>query len=256
MYTKYNGGWPGGPQTNFNEICYSLVNQIDVFKRHRAFTGVIGNDVRDGEIGITIYETIKNTNPKLLDQKYIDKFLQNDKIGNPIIHEIYDLNISTGTLIFMNHLNHIISNFFDIKSIVEIGSGYGGQCKIIKDFIDADYTCIDIPGCLELCKTYLGKLEVNANFIDSNNVPELYTDLVISNFCLNELDEVGIDFYFDRIIKNSKYIYIAAGNFQNIPRNNYLLQKCTEYFDITVHQETPKITKHNNIFIIGKKINV
>lgn len=252
---KYNGKWPGGPSEDFNSVCYKLTQQINLFKQHPSFTGVIGNDVRDQNTGTKIYDFINQINPELLTEKYINKFIQNDKIGNPIIHKIYDLNISTGTLIFMNHLNNIISNFniSNINSVIEIGSGYGGQCKIIKDFIDTQYTCIDIPGCLELCKTYLSMLDVNVSFISNESVPDLSCDLVISNFCLNELDETGIDFYFDKIIKNSKNLYISAGDFRDIPRSNHLIKKCNEYFDVSVYNETPKITSHNNIFIIGKQ---
>lgn len=251
---SYNGKWPGGPEENFNDVCFQLAKDISSFKQHSSFTHVIGNDTRSELISKELYEFIKNNNPVLLQEKYLNKFIENDRIGQPRIYKIDNINISPGTLIFMRHLYDIINNFSGIKSIIEIGSGYGGQCKVIKDYLDVDYTCVDIPGCLELCKVYLNRLNVDATFISNRDVPKLSADLVISNYCLNELNETGVDFYFDSIIKNASNLYISAGNFNlELPRSQHLLNRCNELFNITIHNEIPKVSKHNNIFIVGKK---
>jgi len=155
----------------------------------------------------------------------------------------------------MKILHDITSNFDNITSIVEIGSGYGGQCKVIKDYLDVEYTCIDQPNCLALCEAYLRELKVDANFMNAQQVRPLFPDLTISTYCISELDEIGINFYFDDIIKNSKSIYFIVGNYkEDMPRHKHLIKKCEEFFNISIHKESPQTTKHHNIIIIGKKI--
>ena len=41
--------------------------------------------------------------------------------------------------------------------------------------------------------------------MDSKKVQKTSSDLVISNYCISELDEDGIDFYFDNIVNESNF---------------------------------------------------
>ena len=180
--------------------------------------------------------------------------IKNDKIGSPNIFNFEGKLISSGVLIHTKILLDIIKYFKNINSIIEIGSGYGGQCKILNDYFhNINYTCIDQPNCLNLCKTYLNKLKLNnINFVNINNINQMSADLVISNYCLSELDEKGIDFYFNKIIKFTKNIYFAVGNYrENLSSHKFLINKCREYFNIKIYSENPRTSNHNNIYIVG-----
>ena len=250
---NYPGSWPGGPKSKdeFEETCIHLSQNLFNFKRNPIFCAVINNDGRGFSHAKEMYNVIEEKCPDLLKIENLNKFTENDKIGNPPkVYEFNNVNISPGTIIFMKVLSDIY-NFENVNSIVEIGTGYGGQCKIIKDYLDVNYTCVDNSGCLTLCKSYLKKMNVEAEFVESDNVPNITTDLVISNYCLSELDNNGIDFYFEKIIKNSKYIYFTLSDFnEDNRRYAHLLKRCKELFDV---QLFPIHKNHPNYIISGIK---
>lgn len=254
------GFWVGGVD-GFDKRCSQIARDYGLFKTFKQdgkFRQVVGNDVRPLYVAQAIYNHLKQTHPDLVSQEMLVKFLENDELGSPITHNLKKVEISAGTLIFIMHLSNIIDAFGkDIKSVVEIGSGYGGQALIInKYFPDLDYYgCVDTDGALELCDEYLSHWGDFIEFhLANENLPRISSDLVVSNYCLNEMNEDGVDFYVNKLLRFTDNIYLACGNFsEEVPRNKYLLDKLGELFDIEVREELPKITNHNNIIITGKK---
>jgi hypothetical protein len=96
----------------------------------------------------------------------------------------------------------------DNKDIVEIGIGYGGQCKMVYDlFKPKSYTLIDHPSVIELAKKYLKEFDIDpvqkvGNF-----------DLLISNYAFTEIDRSFQDKYKDYFISQSKKGYITCNWF-------------------------------------------
>jgi cyclopropane fatty-acyl-phospholipid synthase-like methyltransferase len=251
---KYPGSWPGNPNPHaFDYRCYELSNNLADFKKDRLFIGTIGNDVASYETALQFYNFIVTNRIDLLKKERLDRFLENDKVGNPKIYTIENIQISPGTLIFMKVLSDI-SGLKDVSTIIEIGSGYGGQCKIITEGLDVEYTCVDQPGCLALCKSYLREVGTTAKFMQSDSVQPTETDLVISNYCISELDVAGIDFYFDKIVKTAKYIYFAVGNYKHQSiTHRHLIKKSEEYFNVEICPEDPQTSHHTNIIIRGNR---
>tara|TARA_R110000823_G_scaffold315331_1_gene446615 strand:+ start:786 stop:1550 length:765 start_codon:yes stop_codon:yes gene_type:complete len=250
---EFTGEWTGGGSTG--KVFNSYVTKLTLpnFKVDPTFATIIGNDTRNKETALKFYSYIKSNNPEFLEESNLKKFIVNDTLGNPKLYTFEGITISPGTLVFMKVLSDI-ATFKDVKSIVEIGSGYGGQAQIIKASLDVDYTCIDIPGVLGLCSSYLGELGTSATFIPSTDVKEVSADLVISNYALSELDETGVQFYLDHVVKNCKYFYMAVGNYSpGMPRHAYLMEKLGEMFDLTIEKENPKTSGHNNIFVLGER---
>ena len=67
----------------------------------------------------------------------LDEVKQNDSLGGPVTYD-YDKvgNISATTLRYIKNTSDIITKFGNsFDSIVEIGGGYGGLCKVLSSFI-------------------------------------------------------------------------------------------------------------------------
>jgi putative sugar O-methyltransferase len=257
--SEFIGKWL--PQESFigNEFlqeCENIVSDINIFnnfKQNVIFRQVIGNDVLSKTISDVLYNNIENDN-FIINNIHIYK--TNDKYGNPILYEYLKTGvISPGTLYFLNILQSLKKHFKDISNfdIVEIGSGYGGQSKIILDSGIKSYSMIDVKQTLSLCKYYLELFNYkNINFYFPENIKKKSYDLVISNWCLSEFDESGILYYIENVIQ-----YCNNGFFlMNIwdSRKEYLLEKLKPYFsDIQIYPEYPKTHQNNNWLLVIKK---
>lgn len=255
---QFNGNWIFQNQigNTFLQECNEIVNneaKFNSFKQNSIFRCVIGNDVLSTTISDILYENIKDDTDIL---KHIDKFKTNDIYGSPNLYNYSEVgNISPGTLYFMNILQSIKHNFGDISkfNIIEIGSGYGGQAKIILDYGVNSYSCIDVKETLSLCNKYLTIFDYsNINFYQTTNIPDTKYDLVISNWCLSEFDTVGISFYIENVIKNCKYGYFLMNIWDE--RKDFILDEMNKYFSsVEILPEYPKTHENPNWLLIVKK---
>jgi putative sugar O-methyltransferase len=243
----------------FKEYCKVVVEdnkEFQSFKKHPHFVTVIGNDVLPKDMS-DIYESSLLTEDLVSIEELI-KFKINDTIGSPMLYEYDRLgSISPGTLYFANVLADIRRQFGNLRNIdvIEIGSGYGGQAKIIldSDMNVQNYSVIDIPSTLGVCKKYLSHFNhTNVSYITTSQIGTIAADLVISNWCLSELDEQGIQFYIDFVIKYCQQGYFLMNTWD--ARKEYLLQAIKPHFkNINVIPEYPKThTNENWVLIISK----
>lgn len=151
-------------------------------------------------------------NPELLD--HFDEFRKNDLYGGP---ELYDYGkfgkFAPTTLRYIKVLSDLKNLFgsLDNMNIIEIGIGYGGQCKIISDaFKVASYTLVDLEGPLKLAEKYLNNLQVkNIKFVPFNELKDgVEYDLLISNYAFSECERSIQDMYFEKAFKKSKRGYL------------------------------------------------
>jgi putative sugar O-methyltransferase len=153
----------------FLNECIKITNNQDLFntfKQNHIFRQVIGNDVLSNEIADILYKNLE-TDLSIINK--ISTYKTNDIYGSPNLYD-YPLtgNISPGTLYFLNILQNLKNQFGDISKfdIIEIGSGYGGQAKIILDHGAKSYSMIDVLPTLNLCKKYLSAFDYkNIEFI-------------------------------------------------------------------------------------------
>ena len=96
-----------------------------------------------------------------------------------------------------------------------------------------------------LSKEYLKDYEVD--FVSSEEVKPIKTDLLISDYCISELDEKGWDFYLNQI--DAKYIYFTCNALGD--RKDKLIERVKQQYDVEVVDEHPKTTKHPNFIIYG-----
>lgn len=197
--------------TAYFELCKEA-SKNDVlfadFKRHQDCRNMLEHV--SYETGLEYLKQIKQHFPYLLDS--IKFFCDNDIIGNPFTHYYseLELEISPSNLRYIKVLGDLINlcGSLDGKDIVEIGVGYGGQCKIVHDlFKPKSYTLVDHPSVLKLAKKYLGEFGINPAQKIGN------FDLVISNYAFTEIDRSFQEQYKTKYIEQSKKGYITCNWF-------------------------------------------
>jgi len=137
-------------------------------------------------------------------------FRENDLYGGAaIVRHPFGL-ISIASVRYIYLLNEIRRRVGPLEGadIVEIGGGYGGQCRMIMDVCKPrSYTIFDLGWPLLLTKKYLSKygldervsLREYGDFDDIGNI-----DVVISTWAFCELTEPARDAYCFHVIRNSQ----------------------------------------------------
>lgn len=209
----------------YPQICLSAAendNIFNIFKTINEYTAVLEHTTP--KYGQDYLNVIKRDNPQLLQEKYLEKFKENDIYGGSKKHPYSDILIAPSTLRYVKVLSDLIKIFGNLDGfkIAEVGGGYGGQCKIINDYFNIkSYHIIDLPEVNKLCNKYLDKLNVNnVKFSTVDNLVIDNYDLFISNYAYSELDNALQNIYKANIIDTSKNGYmtcnIITGIFMNV----------------------------------------
>jgi hypothetical protein len=97
-----------------------------------------------------------------------------------------------------------------IKTIVEIGGGYGGMCRVMSETKDLDdYIIIDLPEVGELQNRYLKQYSVDAT-IQSGMNSIFHADLCISWCAWSELSLPLRKEYAEKVISKCDHIFICS----------------------------------------------
>lgn len=172
----------------------------------------------DISIGKAMYHQLEIEDPKILMNHSL---FDNDLVGNPWVYPFPNIgNVSPTTLRFVEILSLLNRHYKDLShfNILEIGGGYGGQCRIIKSYYpDVKYTIIDHPDVICVAKRFLKSLGINdvefISFFDvePNNIYR-NSDLVISNYSFSELYKDYVELYFERFLSRTKHCYMRMNN--------------------------------------------
>ena len=196
------------------DVCQYAAKSDEFFKRfksHPAYTHVLEH---------VSYEEGKQY-LKEIDIDYLDKLQeikQNDAIGKPNTHEYPSIGkISPTTIRYIKNTSDIINKFgTSFDSIVEIGGGYGGLCKVMSSFVKFDqYLLLDLEECNLLSRKYLSHFDLPTLSHRAEEIDEIDEnfDLLISNYAFSECHKkVQLD-YIKRFIKKSNNFYIMHNNF-------------------------------------------
>ncbi len=203
------------------------------FKRDNIFRIVLEHVTN--ELGIQYIRSIK----KLIEENNTftnlswNKYIENDIYGNPLkydysnqLNDIQNIStyiISPSTLRYIcfglqiyNYIKQIGKN--DI-SIIEVGGGYGGQCKVLTDICAQfnitikKYTLIDLEGMSKLQQKYLDKLNIKnivtlSNKDYFNKLDDTY-DLFISNYALGEFTTNVQNSYINNVLNRCGNYFIT-----------------------------------------------
>jgi len=200
------------------EICKRAVaNERDFIRfRHKtAYHNVVEGAPR--YLGQEYMDYIIVNYPYLL--SYLDVFATNDNIGRPTLYNYNGIQrpISSVTSRYIKILGDLVKYFAPIEEldIVEIGAGFGGQCKIIHDYVTPrSYTIIDLPEALQLAEKYLSRFGIHkVEFRSPMDVSDEEYSLCISNYGFSEFDREYQDLYAEKVIKNSDKGYMICNFF-------------------------------------------
>jgi len=198
-----------------DKACTKLLQEKDYLKNFRSKPIILKfMDNVHPKIGEKNLEFIQKYYPDLIDK--MAKFQKNDSVGNPNTYPYSVGDFCPATLRYIKIAGDIDERFSHLEKakIVEIGGGYGGQCRIIKElFPNADYTIVDLKEVLLLAKSYLDAFNLDVTFtpVEDIKTEEKY-DLVISNFAFSECTKEVQDEYLNTLIKNSEHGYMIMYN--------------------------------------------
>jgi putative sugar O-methyltransferase len=152
------------------------------------------------------------------------KYLQEIPLGGPQIHSIGGMRVSKSSLEFACMFAHLLPQLERCKVLVEIGGGYGGLARIIKDaFPRIAYVILDLPEVGAIQTYFLGSggariggmrdvgaaatLSPDAQRFDYLLLPPPFierlppdsVDLVINTRSMMEMDLETVAYYFGQI---------------------------------------------------------
>jgi hypothetical protein len=203
---------------NYQNFCEQAASDDKVFSNFKR--SPIYQDVLEHvtcQQGLNYLAIVQKNDPDFL--SHCDQIMANDRIGNPVLFNYSPFgSFSPTTLRYLKVAADLRREFGDLSQfdIVEIGGGYGGQCKLLFELTGfASYTLIDLPECNHLSRKYLNQMNVeNVNYIDCDQL-ELsgHYDLVISNFAFSEVEREEQLPYMHRILNPTPRGYMT-GNFR------------------------------------------
>jgi hypothetical protein len=144
----------------------------------------------------------------------------------------------------------------DIKSVVEIGGGFGNWLTLNQHI--PKWTIIDLPHVSDLQKWCLSQQEVDETKYQlvsafdysewaSNNTTH---DLVIGSHSLSEFSIDVFADYFKRVVSNAKYFFYAYHNTRPTPQLiNAKLEMIRDKFDLIVNIQSERGNVSNCVFV-------
>lgn len=200
----------------YNQLCEQAAKDPSVFahfRNHQIYCKVLEHV--SPMLGRQYLDAIKAATPELLQN--MEAFRKNDAFGNPPTYFYPETGrIAPTTLRYIkvaSDLKRLFGSSLEGSSIIEIGGGYGGQCKIIADLYKfKSYTLVDLPGPIALTKEFLKKQKVpNVYFKTFDEViADESFDLVISNYAYTECSAEMQEKYCQEILSHSKRGYLIC----------------------------------------------
>jgi len=186
----------------------------------------------------------------------MDTFKENDKYGNPRVFHYPSIGtISPTTLRYIKVLADlkVLFGTMDDLNIVEIGSGYGGQCRIITSYFKPDTYClVDIKPALMLATRYLDQYAISSALIykTMNELQEKKYDFFMSNYAFTELPRQLQDIYLEKSILCSRMGYITYNAITPPKFRSYSKEELINIIPHSEIREEIPLTDHNNCIIV------
>jgi len=148
----------------------------------------------------------------------LDEIKENDRYGTPMTCSYDGIGfISPTTLRYLKNTSDIVNKFgTSFDSIVEIGGGYGGLCKVMSSFVKFEqYLLLDLEECNMLSRKYLSLFDLPTMSYQAEEIVDVENnfDLLISNYALSECNRETQMMYIERFVKKSDKFYLMHNDF-------------------------------------------
>lgn len=207
-------------------VCNAAITDINIYNTFRSDnTYRIIVDHCPTYVAIRAIKLMENH--PLFTKEILTNIQKNDLYGGPIKDnfssqlsyfnlESYDFSPST-LLYFFQALN--ILDWFSTKkggkvSIIEIGGGYGGLCRVIMILapyysLEVDYAIVDLDEVLKLQEKWLLDIGINnIKFVPYSKLKQAKADLCISIYAIGEFPPSIVDEYIEKVLKFCDHLYI------------------------------------------------
>lgn len=213
----------------------------------------------DFSLGKKYLSKIQELDPPLKSAKM--EFKRNDVVGKPRRYKYPTFGyISPTTLRYIAvalDIEHEI-DLTDVKKVVEIGAGYGGQAAILEKFIpDMDYFIFDLPQVQKLIQKYLTKIGVKkVTYLNLPNFETKEFDLILSNYAFSELpNDLQVE-YLEKVLLKSKNGYLimnsGRGNATGRSKGKITLKELSQRIPGLMVKEEDPLTSPDNYVIFWR----
>ena len=148
----------------------------------------------------------------------LDEIKENYLYGTPIQCSYDGIGmISPTTVRYLKNTSDIVNKFgTSFDSIVEIGGGYGGLCKVMSSFVKFEqYLLLDLEECNMLSRKYLSHFDLPTMSYQAEEIVNVEDnfDLLISNYAMSECNRETQMMYIERFVKKSDKFYLMHNDF-------------------------------------------
>jgi phospholipid N-methyltransferase len=244
----------------YPDFCLKASNDVLIFSNFRQ--NLIYREILEHitpQLGQEYLATINAYRPELY--KNIDKIKENDMYGNPDLVEYESVGrICPSTLRYTKVLADLLNLFTSLNglNIIEIGVGYGGQCRVINSITaPKEYTLVDIRPALFLAQCYLDGFVLSSvmKYKTMNELEKNQYDLAISNYAFTELPRKIQNVYLDKIILNSKCGYITYNEITPDYFQSYKKEELLKLIPNSFIMDEVPLTHEKNCIIVWKNNN-
>lgn len=201
----------------YRNICKRAAEDADTFSTFKT-NGDYNKVLEHVNVEEGLMYSKKVLSLKQLSESDIQKAKENDEQGTPKT-EKYDEPfgvIAPSTIRYMSVMSELMAHVGDLNGfvIVEVGGGYGGQCKLILDKFDVkEYHIYDLPEPLALTKKYhekYGYTKVIYHDVLQSIDPVPHIDLFLSNYAFSELRQEFQEIYLSQFIDKATHAHIVC----------------------------------------------
>ena len=216
--------WVWGRPERYSDFIWRAATDSSVFagfRSHKAYTKVLEHVTP--ERGLIYLEQIA-------DPVFRDICLASapaDEIGAPATMQVESTKISPSTCRYAkvaDEIARLFPGFGTSETIIEIGVGYGGQARIISEWMTktrgklSKYTFIDLPEVNLLAKRYIEHFFFD-NYFEYLTLSELSDslrgDFLISNYAFSELGRAIQEAYMKKVISRTGSGYMTMNSGRN-----------------------------------------
>ena len=237
------------------------------FRRHPSYTKMLeGISDRAGRAYLELI-----TDPLVREICFSSEYA--DTVGMPNVIDFEGHKLSSQTMRYGKVLQDLVDyfpNLHTMDSIVEIGVGYGGQARIISEYIRRKggrlrtYCLVDLLPVLHLSRLYLEhfSLSFEIKYMTKSEMPKAGAyDMTISNYAFSEFFQPLQREYLDLTMLRSRSGYLTMNTglrgTQSFPRPGDATWHSAEDLmamlpNSVVVEERPKTGNNNYLLIFGQ----